>query len=51
MMGIAVPETYWPCKNYNKISGILLVFILQLSQWSTAQQTSNYSDTSANEEN
>ena len=40
MMGIVLPETCWAYKKYNKIiSGILLVFILQLSQWCTVQQT------------
>jgi len=33
MMGIVVPETCWVYKKYNKvISGIWLVFILQLSE-------------------
>ena len=42
MTGIVVPETCWASKKYNKIiSGIKLVFILQLSQWCTVQQTSN----------
>jgi len=42
MMGIVVPETCWAFKKYNKIiSGFWLVFILQLSQWCTVQQTSN----------
>ena len=31
MMGIVVPETCWAYKKYNKISGILLDFILQIS--------------------
>ena len=31
MMGIVVPETCWAYKKYIKISGILLVFILQLA--------------------
>ena len=43
MMGIVVPETCWAYKKCNKIrSGILLVFILQLSQWCMVQQTSNW---------
>jgi len=43
MMGIVVPETCWAYKKYNKIiSGIQLVFILQLSQLCTVQQTSNW---------
>jgi len=42
MMGIVVPKTCWTYKKYNKIiSGIQLVFILQLSQWCTVQQTSD----------
>jgi len=42
MMGIVVPETCWAYKKYNKIiSGMYLVFIFQLSQWCTVQQTSN----------
>ena len=41
-MGIVVPETFWAYKNYYKIiSDIWLDFILQLSQWCTAKQTSN----------
>jgi len=40
MMGIVVPETCWAYKQYNKIvRGIQLVFILQVSQWCTVQQT------------
>jgi len=43
MMGIVVPETCWAYKKYNKIiSGIYLVSILQLSQWCTVQQISNW---------
>jgi len=43
MMGIVVPETCSAYKKYSKkISGIYLVFILQLSQWCTVQQTSDY---------
>ena len=43
MMGIVMPETCWACKKYNKIiSGIKLVFILQLSQWCTVQQISKF---------
>ena len=43
MMGIVVPETCWAYEKYNKIiSGIWLVFILQLSQqWRTVKQTSD----------
>ena len=42
MMGIVVPETCWAYKKYNKImSSISSVFILQLSQRCTVQQTSN----------
>jgi len=41
MMGIVVPETCWAYKKYNKIiSNNCLVFILQLSQQCTVQQTS-----------
>ena len=41
MMGAVLPETCWAYKKYNKIiSGIQLVFILQLSQWCTVKQTS-----------
>jgi len=40
IMGTVVPETCWVYKEYHKIiSG--LVFILQLPQWRTVQQTSN----------
>jgi hypothetical protein len=43
MTGIVVPETCWASKKYNKIiSGIKLVFILQLSQRCTVQQTSKF---------
>ena len=42
MMGIVEPETCWAHKKYNKImNGIQLVFILQLSQRFTVQQTSH----------
>jgi len=42
MMGIIVTETCWAYKKYDKIiSGIYLVFILQLSQWCTVKQASN----------
>jgi len=41
MMGTVVPETCWAYKKYNKIISIIqLVFIFQLSQWCTVQQTS-----------
>jgi len=42
MMGIVMSEKYWAYKKYNKIiSGIYLVFFLQLSQWCTVTQISD----------
>ena len=42
MKGIAVPETCWAYRKYNKtINSIELVLILQLSQGCTVQYTSN----------
>ena len=50
MMGIVVPETCWAYKKYNKIiSGIWLVFTLQLSQRCTVRTHQIQFDNPVNE--